>query len=101
MPEGNTVWLTARTLHAALAGEVLAIADLRFADLATVDLVGRRILDVVPRGKHLLIRIEGGRTLHNHLRMDGTWRVQPSDRPVHDPHDHVRAVLGNATNGDR
>jgi formamidopyrimidine-DNA glycosylase len=96
MPEGNTVWLTARTLRATLAGHVLTHADLRLADFATTDLVGQRVVDVVPRGKHLLLRLEpAGLTLHTHLRMDGRWRTYAADYRVHDPDDHVRVVLAN------
>ena len=96
MPEGNTVWLTARTLRATLAGQVLTHAELRTAELATTDLVGQRVADVVPRGKHLLIRFEpAALTLHTHLRMDGRWRAYPADYRVHDPDDHVRVVLAN------
>jgi formamidopyrimidine-DNA glycosylase len=95
MPEGNTVWLTARTLRTTLAGRVLTEADLRVAELATTDLVGQQVLDVVPRGKHLLIRLESALTLHTHLRMDGRWRVHPAGYRVHDPDDHVRVILGN------
>lgn len=76
MPEGDAVWLTARRLHQALAGELLEGSDLRVPSLATSDLSGRRTLEVVPRGKHLLHRVEGGLTLHSHLRMDGSWRVR-------------------------
>lgn len=77
MPEGDAVWLTARRLHRGLAGAVLAGSDLRVPALATSDLSGRRTVEVVPRGKHLLHRVEGGLTLHSHLRMDGSWRVRP------------------------
>lgn len=76
MPEGDAVWRTARRLHTGLAGEVLQGSDLRVPELATRDLAGRRTIEVVPRGKHLLHRLEGGLTLHSHLRMDGSWRVQ-------------------------
>lgn len=75
MPEGDAVWRTARRLHRALAGEVLLGSDLRVPALALKDLAGRTTLEVVPRGKHLLHRVEGGLTLHSHLRMDGSWRV--------------------------
>jgi endonuclease-8 len=95
MPEGNTVWLTARSLRTTLAGHSLTHAELRVADLATTDLVGQRVLDVVPRGKHLLIRLDTALTLHTHLRMDGRWRTHPPGHRVHDPDDHVRVVLGN------
>lgn len=75
MPEGDAVWRTARRLHQSLAGELLLGSDLRVPALATRDLGGRHTLEVVPRGKHLLHRVEGGLTLHSHLRMDGSWRV--------------------------
>lgn len=80
MPEGDAVWRTARRLHAALAGEVLQGSDLRVPALATSDLSGRRTVEVVPRGKHLLHRVEGDLTLHSHLRMEGSWRVYPVGR---------------------
>lgn len=80
MPEGDAVWRTAQRLHQALAGVVLEGSDLRVPTLATSDLSGRRTLEVVPRGKHLLHRLEGGLTLHSHLRMEGSWRVHPVAR---------------------
>ena len=82
MPEGDTVWRTARRLHEALAGQVLTRSDLRVPRFATADLTGRRVLDVTPRGKHLLTRIEGGLTLHSHLRMDGAWQVYAPGRAL-------------------
>jgi endonuclease VIII len=96
MPEGNTVWLTARALRTTLAGHTLTHAELRLADFATTDLVGQRVVEVLPRGKHLLIRLEpAALTLHTHLRMDGRWRTHPAGYRVHDPDDHVRIVLAN------
>ncbi|WP_374929169.1 Fpg/Nei family DNA glycosylase [Kytococcus sedentarius] len=92
MPEGDTVWRTARRLHLALAGRELTRTDLRWPSLATVDLTGRSTLEVVSRGKHLLHRIEGGLTLHSHLRMEGSWRVHPAPGPRRVP-STTRAVL--------
>jgi endonuclease-8 len=98
MPEGDTVLQTARRLHTALAGQVLIRSDLRVPRFATADLTGRTVLDVTPRGKHLLTRIEGGLTLHSHLRMDGSWKVYaPGERWTGGPGHQIRAVLGNAT----
>ncbi|MEU0157516.1 DNA-formamidopyrimidine glycosylase family protein [Streptomyces sp. NPDC006261] len=97
MPEGDTVLQTAARLHAALAGRVLTHADLRVPRFATADLSGRTVLDVTARGKHLLTRIEGGLTLHSHLRMDGAWRVYaPGERWSGGPGHQIRAVLTNA-----
>jgi len=73
MPEGDTVWLTAKRLHDALVGRVVTTFDLRVSELATCDLAGDTVLEVIARGKHILIRFAGGLTLHNHLRMDGSW----------------------------
>jgi formamidopyrimidine-DNA glycosylase len=95
VPEGNTVLMNARRLHQALAGQPLTIADLRTPTLSTTDLTGRTVLEVVARGKHLLTRIEGDRTLHTHLRMDGRWRTYPAGHSTADSQDHIRVVLGN------
>ncbi|WP_371668781.1 DNA glycosylase [Streptomyces sp. NBC_00289] len=97
MPEGDTVWQAAKRLHEALAGKVLTRSDLRVPKFATADLTGRTVLDVTARGKHLLTRIEGGLTLHSHLRMDGSWKVfADGQRWVGGPAHQIRAILGNA-----
>ncbi|MGC0206603.1 Fpg/Nei family DNA glycosylase [Streptomyces levis] len=95
MPEGDTVWQAAKRLHDALAGHVLTRSDLRVPRFATADLTGRTVLDVTPRGKHLLTRIEGGLTLHSHLRMDGSWKVYANgQRWSGGPGHQIRAILG-------
>jgi len=38
-------------------------------------LEGRRIESIETRGKHLLIGLDGGLSLHSHLGMNGGWRV--------------------------
>ncbi|NEC16236.1 Fpg/Nei family DNA glycosylase [Streptomyces sp. SID8014] len=98
MPEGDTVHQAAGRLHKALAGERLTVSDLRVPRLATTDLTGRTVLEVVARGKHLLTRLEGGLTLHSHLRMDGSWRIfAPGERWRGGPGHQIRAVLGTAS----
>lgn len=97
MPEGDTVWQAARRLHDALAGRVLTRSDFRVPRYATVDLTGRTVLDVTPRGKHLLTRVEGGLTVHSHLRMDGSWKVfAPGQRWSGGPAHQIRVILGTA-----
>ncbi|MFI9599211.1 Fpg/Nei family DNA glycosylase [Streptomyces sp. NPDC052043] len=97
MPEGDTVWQTAKRLRDALAGEVLARSDFRVPKYATVDLTGRTVLDTVSRGKHLLTRFEGGLTLHSHLLMEGAWKVYATgERWKGGPGHQIRAVLATA-----
>jgi endonuclease-8 len=97
MPEGDTVFITAQRLHAALAGQTLTRFDLRIPTLALATAVGQSVLAVVPVGKHILIRLSDNRTLHSHLRMDGSWRVQPVGQASLGGKDfEVRAVLSTA-----
>nr|WP_079032367.1 DNA-formamidopyrimidine glycosylase family protein [Streptomyces specialis] len=99
MPEGDTVWQAARRLDAALAGHALVRSDLRVPRLATADLRGRTVLEAVARGKHLLTRVEGGLTLHSHLRMDGAWKIFAPREPWRGgPAHQIRAILA-ADNG--
>jgi endonuclease-8 len=94
VPEGDTVWLVAKHLDDALCGAVLTRTDFRVPSLASADLVGRTVLGVVPRGKHLLMRVEGGLTVHSHLRMDGAWHLhRPGARWTGGPDHQVRVVL--------
>lgn len=96
MPEGDVLRRTAAHLDRALAGHRLVRADLRWPTAATVDLVGRTVLGTRPYGKHLLTRFDDGRTLHTHLRMDGTWRLVPStERRAAARSPEVRAVLAS------
>ena len=88
------VWNTARRLHEALAGRTLTRSDFRVPRLATADLTGDVVIETASRGKHLLTRTKGGLTVHTHLRMDGSWRVQPASETVRDSH-RIRLVLAN------
>ena len=94
MPEGDVVWRTARQLDDALTGRVLRRSDFRVPRFATADLTGRAVTGSVSRGKHVLTRLDGGLTVHTHLRMDGSWRIRPAGG--YPPRDHrVRLVLAN------
>ncbi len=94
MPEGDTVWLAAQRMHTALAGATLRRGELRVPQLAAVDLAGATVTEVVPRGKHMLIRLADGRTLRTHYRMDGSWHIyRPGTKWHGGPAFAVRAVL--------
>lgn len=113
MPEGDTVWNTARVLERALMGRVLTGSDFRVPQLATEDLTGWTVRESASRGKHLLLRLSDGGsdgtregegaeagtqarrlTLHSHLRMDGAWRAYaPGERWSGRPAHLIRVVL--------
>jgi endonuclease VIII len=93
VPEGDTVWRTARHLDRALSGHELVETDFRVPAHATLDLSGRTVEATVSRGKHLLTRIGPDLTLHTHLLMEGAWHLyRPGSRwrrPAHE----ARVVL--------
>jgi endonuclease-8 len=96
MPEGDTVWLQARRLDRALAGRAITYTDLRHPRLATAQLSGRAVAEVAARGKHLLMRMQGGLTLHSHLGMDGAWHtVRQGGRRPAEPAWQLRAAIAN------
>lgn len=100
MPEGDTVWNTARVLERALAGAALTGSDFRVPQLATTDLSGYNVIESASRGKHLLLRLkreQDRQTLHSHLRMEGAWRAyKPGERWTARPAHLIRVVLRTA-----
>jgi endonuclease-8 len=96
VPEGDTVWLTAKRLHQAFAGDVLTQSDFRVPQLATVDLAGRAVNEIHSRGKHILMRVDGDLTVHSHLRLDGSWRLGRGQIPKSGAAYQIRAILRTA-----
>jgi len=85
LPEGDTIFRSARTLKAALAGRTVTSFRTVLAHLARVDvdspLTGRTVDDVVASGKHILIHFSGDLILRTHMRMHGTWHLyRPGER---------------------
>src|SRR5215203_1769946 len=85
MPEGDTIFRAARTLHKALAGQVIARFESMYPALTRIDhdrpLAGRTVESVAARGKHLLMHFSGDLILHTHMRMHGSWHIyKPGER---------------------
>ena len=93
MPEGDTVWRTARHLDRALSGHDLTATDFRVPALATTDLRGERVVETVARGKHLLTRVGAGLTVHTRLKMEGSWHLYRPGAPWRRPAHEARLVL--------
>ena len=94
MPEGDTVFHAARELRGALAGRPLTRSDFRVPRFAVTNLSGRTVSEVVPRGKHLLIRTDNGLTVHTHLKMEGRWRIAPASERLRESY-RIRLILAN------
>ena len=79
MAEGDTLVRLARRLDPALTGREITAASApnprsglrRHASR----LEGRRVESIETRGKHLLIHLDDGLSIHSHLGMNGSWRV--------------------------
>jgi endonuclease-8 len=93
VPEGDTVHQAAARLHRVLAGQRLVATDFRVPAIATADLAGQVVREVVARGKHLLLRTDAGLTLHSHLKMEGAWHLYRPRERWRGPGWQVRAVL--------
>ncbi len=80
MPEGDTIFRTARTLSQVLAGRAVA----RFEATRLVErgpAPGTRVVEVEARGKHLLVHFDDGHVLHTHMLMTGSWHVYRVGEP--------------------
>lgn len=100
MPEGDTIFRAARTLHRALAGHVVTRFDTAYAPLARVHddtpLTGRTIEAVEARGKHLLMRFSGDLVLRTHMRMHGSWHIYRPGEPWQRPPREMRVLVATA-----
>jgi endonuclease VIII len=94
VPEGDTVWRACQRLNEVLAGRVLTRSEFRVPSLATTDLTGVVVREVMSRGKHQLFRFSNDLTLHTHFKMDGTWNIYAHGRRWSGgPGYEIRAVL--------
>src|SRR5450759_1006177 len=79
MPEGDTIFRTARTLQRALSGQTVTHFETVLPKLARVDydtpLAGRTVESVESRGKWLLMHFSGGLILLTHMLMSGSWHI--------------------------
>jgi endonuclease-8 len=85
VPEGDTIFRAAATLHRALAGSTVTRFDSAFPALNRIHddhpVTGRTIESVTSRGKHLLMTFSGDLVLRTHMRLNGSWHIyRPGER---------------------
>jgi endonuclease-8 len=100
MPEGDTIFRAARTLHRALAGKQVLRFETALAQLARVDddapIAGRTVTGVRSVGKHLLVELSGDLVLRTHIRMAGSWHIYRPGERWQRPRASMRVLLETA-----
>jgi len=97
MPEGDSIFRTARALSKALDGKVVTGFETALAPLARVNddapVVGRTVERVEARGKWCLIYFSGDLILLTHMRMTGSWHLYRTGEPWQAPRRAMRVMI--------
>lgn len=93
MPEGDTIHRTAITLRKWLPGETIVDATGWDNWIDSQSLVGRKVLSIEARGKHLLLHFDDNRTVHGHSGMTGSWHIYPLGETWQKPEHRAALVL--------
>jgi endonuclease-8 len=100
MPEGDTIFRAARTLHRAMAGKPIVHFESVFPALTRVHvdapLTAQTIDSVSASGKHLLMAFSGGLVLRTHMRMNGSWHIYRPGEAWQRPRRDMRIVVATA-----
>ncbi len=99
MPEGHTIHRAALRLRTVLLDQPLERVQARGAKLvearAAPKLDGAIVTGIEARGKHLLVHVDRGLTIHSHLRMDGVWHLYRVGEPWKRARVRAWLVLGS------
>ena len=97
MPEGDTIFRSARTLDRALAGKVVTGFRSEYALLNRFNdntpLTGQTIERVEARGKWLLMHFSGDAILVTHMLMNGSWHIYRPGERWQMPASNMRLVI--------
>jgi endonuclease-8 len=100
MPEGDTLYRTARALHRALAGRTVTGFRTVLAPLAAFDdqspLAGRTVQQVSSRGKWLFLEFSGDAILLTHMLMTGSWHIYRPGERWQEPRSKMRIAVETA-----
>ena len=85
MPEGDTIYRTARALSRALIGKPITRFTTEYAQVARANddqpFVDQTIEQIEARGKWLLMYFSSGQILATHMLMSGSWHIyRPGER---------------------
>ncbi len=99
MPEGDTIFRTARSIGRALIGKPVTVFRSTYPLLTRFNddtpLAGQTVDHVEARGKWMLIFFSGGGILASHLLMNGRWHIYRHGERWQLPRFHMRIVIEN------
>ncbi len=97
MPEGDTIYRTARALGRALTGKRVTAFQTAYAQIARAHdertFVGQAVEHIEARGKWLLIHFSGENILATHMLMSGSWHIYRPGERWQQPRANARIVL--------
>ncbi len=98
MPEGDTIFRSARALGRALTGKTVTRFETALAPLASVNdntpVAGRTVETIEANGKWLLIHFSGDLILVTHMLMSGSWHIYRTGERWRVPRRMMRCVVG-------
>ncbi len=100
MPEGDTIFRTARSLGRALSGKPVTVFRSTYPLLTRFNddtpIAGQFVESVEARGKWLLIHFSGGATLATHMLMSGSWHIYRHGERWQQPRFNLRIAIENS-----
>jgi endonuclease-8 len=110
MPEGDTIFRTARALTRAIGGKTVTHFESTYAQLARANddgpFAGQTITQIEARGKWLLIHFSGndktgndktgGSILATHMLMSGSWHIYRPGEPWQEKSGNARIIIETA-----
>ena len=92
MPEGDTIYLSARRLKVLEGARIESASSPRQA-LDCLSLTERSIERVESRGKHLLMILDDESVIHSHMGMTGSWHLYRSNEAWRKPRRFAALIL--------
>jgi endonuclease-8 len=97
VPEGDTIFRAARTLHRALAGSIVTAFETQLPGLARIDtdyaIAGRTVEFASATGKWLQIGFSADLVLLTHMLMSGSWHIYRQGEAWRKSRFHMRVAI--------
>jgi len=100
MPEGDTIFRSARALGRALTGRTITGFQTEYAHLASANdedpFIGQTVTQVEARGKWLLMHFSSDAILATHMLMSGSWHIYRPGEAWQEKPSNARVVIETA-----